>query len=67
MPIYTFKCPKCEEVVEIIRKANDSNPVICKCWMEGKFINNHYVVSHPEMKQVISIPSPMLWVCEKGF
>ena len=31
MPFYTFECPKCEDVKEVLQKMNDSPPVCSKC------------------------------------
>ena len=53
--IYTFKCPKCEAVIEKIAKYNDPPPV-CYCTKTVK-----------QMKLVPSVPSPMQWGCRKGF
>ena len=31
MPFYTFKCPKCEDVKEVLQKMNDSHPICKEC------------------------------------
>ena len=31
MPFYTFKCPKCEDVGEVLQGMNDPPPVCEKC------------------------------------
>ena len=31
MPFYTFECPKCEDVKEVLQKMNDSPPVCKEC------------------------------------
>ena len=31
MPFYTFKCPKCEDVKEVLQKMNDSPPLCKEC------------------------------------
>ena len=31
MPLYTFKCPKCDKVEEVIQKMSDEPPVCDKC------------------------------------
>ena len=31
MPFYTFKCPECEDVKEVLQKMNDSPPSCEKC------------------------------------
>ena len=31
MPFYTFKCPKCEDVKEVIQGMKDSPPLCEKC------------------------------------
>ena len=31
MPFYTFECPKCEGVKEVLQKMNDSPPTCKKC------------------------------------
>ena len=31
MPFYTFKCPKCEDVEEVLQKMNDSPPLCKEC------------------------------------
>jgi hypothetical protein len=51
--IYTFKCPKCEAVIEKIAKYNDPPPV-CYCTKTVK-----------QMKLVPSVPSPMQWGCKR--
>ena len=31
MPFYTFKCPKCEDVKEVLQGMNDKPPTCQKC------------------------------------
>ena len=31
MPFYTFKCPECEDVKEVLQGMNDSPPLCKKC------------------------------------
>ena len=31
MPFYTFKCPECEDVKEVLQGMNDSPPVCKEC------------------------------------
>jgi putative FmdB family regulatory protein len=31
MPFYTFKCPKCKDVKEVLQSMNDSLPVCEEC------------------------------------
>ena len=31
MPFYTFKCPECEDVKEVLQKMNDSPPTCEEC------------------------------------
>jgi len=31
MPMYTFKCPKCNKVKEVLQKMDDSPPVCVDC------------------------------------
>ena len=31
MPFYTFKCPDCEDVKEVLQKMNDSPPTCEEC------------------------------------
>ena len=31
MPFYTFKCPECEDVKEVLQKMNDSPPSCKEC------------------------------------
>ena len=45
MPFYTFKCPKCERIEEMIQKMNDSAPTCDKC---SKMVPRNLV----EMKRV---------------
>ena len=45
MPLYTFKCPECERIEEVILKMSDSPPLCKKC---TKMVPRRYV----EMKRV---------------
>ena len=31
MPFYTFKCPECEKVIEVLQGMNDNPPLCEKC------------------------------------
>ena len=45
MPFYTFKCPKCEKVIEVLQGMNDDPPLCEKC---SKMVPRNLV----EMKRV---------------
>lgn len=47
MPLYEFKCPKCEKTVDVLQKYDDPNPT-CDC---GE--------SDVEMKRVYSVANPI--------
>ncbi len=31
MPLYEYKCRKCQKVIEVFRKASEAEPLKCKC------------------------------------
>lgn len=64
MPIYTFKCPRCEEVVEKLVKNVDAI-VFCECEFDMYTVSGAIRQAHPEMQLVPSVPSPMQWGCRK--
>ena len=41
MPFYTFKCPKCEKVKEVLQKMNDSPPTCedCSTILPRRYVN----------------------------
>jgi putative FmdB family regulatory protein len=45
MPFYTFKCPECEDIKEVLQGMNDSPPTCGKC---SKMVPRHIV----DMKRV---------------
>jgi len=45
MPLYTFKCPKCKKIEEVIQRINEEPPVCDKC---SKMVPRNFV----EMKRV---------------
>ena len=47
MPFYTFKCPKCEKVIEVLQGMNDDPPLCEKC---SKMVPRNLV----EMKRVFT-------------
>ena len=48
MPFYTFKCPECEDVKEVLQGMNDDPPLCNKC---TKMVPRRYV----EMKRVFKV------------
>ena len=48
MPFYTFECPKCEDVKEVLQKINDSPPTCDKC---TKMVPRHIV----DMERVFKV------------
>ena len=40
MPFYTFKCPECKRIEEVIQKMNDDTPLCNKC---TKMVPRRYV------------------------
>ena len=38
MPVYTFKCKKCQRTIDRIQKLEDSNPM-CNCIKKGVSMN----------------------------
>ena len=48
MPFYTFKCPKCEDVDEVLQKMNDSPPMCKEC---SSIVPRRYV----EMERVFKV------------
>ena len=40
MPLYTFKCPECKRVKEVLQKMNDEPPICHKC---TKMVPRRYV------------------------
>ena len=49
MPFYTFKCPKCEDVKEVLQGMNDKLPICSEC---STILPRRYV----EMKRVWKKP-----------
>ena len=47
MPFYTFKCPKCEDVKEVLQGMNNDPPLCNKC---TKMVPRNFV----EMKRVFA-------------
>ena len=53
MPFYTFKCPECEDVKEVLQKMNDSPPLCKECDLENHIIEMKRVfmnVGKPQFK-----------------
>jgi len=48
MPFYTFKCPECEDVKEVLQKMNDSPPTCDKC---SQMVPRHIV----DMERVFGV------------
>ena len=48
MPFYTFKCPKCEDVKEVLQDMKDSSPVCKGC---STILPRNYV----KMKRVFKV------------
>ena len=48
MPFYTFKCPECDKVIEVLQGMNDDPPLCEKC---SKMVPRNLV----EMKRVFKV------------
>ena len=48
MPFYTFKCPECDDVEEVLQKMNDSPPPCNEC---SSIVPRRYV----EMERVFKV------------
>ena len=48
MPFYTFKCPECDKVIEVLQGMNDDPPLCKKC---SKMVPRNLV----EMKRVFKV------------
>ena len=48
MPFYTFKCPECKKVIEVLQGMNDDPPLCKKC---SKMVPRNFV----EMKRVFKV------------
>lgn len=49
MPYYDYKCSSCDEVVEIIKKISDPDP-ICPVCKKDTLIKNHFAAPSVEYK-----------------
>lgn len=72
MPLYTYKCPRCGEVVEKLVKSVDA-VIFCECEADAHTPSGDIKQFHPEMQLVLSTPAAPQWNCRtahsrsKGF
>ena len=61
MAIYTYKCPACGKIKEVIQKMTDKVPLCNHKDENGSGI----LLVELDMEQVLSVPSPPQWNCRR--
>lgn len=51
MPLYVFRCPKCQRTTECLQRYTDRAPLCAECWQTRVLLDGREVTQHPRMER----------------